>query len=110
MPAGTLQRPIEDWWGITHEIAHAIYWASDFYNKDLPTDIRQYFEGIPIYSSNRILFRIDIEEIYANWFDFKYIFQGDKNRYFPQNRFEARKKLGWSQDDFIILSFVITIE
>lgn len=81
-PASSLQRPIEDWWGITHEVAHAIYWIFEFYKKDLPPKIGEYFEKIPTTTPTSILLSIEIEEIYANWFDFKYIFGGDKKRYF----------------------------
>lgn len=83
LPANTLQKPIEDWWGITHEIAHAIYWASDFYNTDLPEDIKQYYKEITFDTSGHMLFSLDLEEIYANWFDFRYVFLGDTKRYFP---------------------------
>jgi hypothetical protein len=77
--ANSLNKPIEDWWGITHEVAHAIYQISDFYEKECPDDIKEYFKKLDPPSE----FWIDLEEIYANWFDFRYIFEGDVTRYFP---------------------------
>jgi hypothetical protein len=77
--ASSLDKPIEDWWGITHEVAHAIYQISDFYEKDLPEEIKEYFKELDPPDE----FWIDFEEIYANWFDFRYIFEGDTSRYFP---------------------------
>jgi len=81
-PASTLQKPIEDWWGITHEVAHALYWISDFYNQELPTTIKDYFNGFSK-QNPMLLLGQDVEEIYANWFDFRYVFARDKTRYFP---------------------------
>jgi hypothetical protein len=82
LPANTLNRPIEDWWGITHEISHAIYWASEFYKTDLPEDIKQYLSDLDIGATEHSYLTLDIQEIYANWFDFKYIFKGNIQRYF----------------------------
>lgn len=79
-PANFLYRPIEDWWGITHEVAHAIYWISNFYGQ-LPEKIKEYYEDLSI--KDDLLLSMDIEEVYANWVDFKFIFKGDKERYFP---------------------------
>ena len=80
-PASTLTRPIEDWWGISHEVAHAFYHISHFYEKELPQDVKDHLEAVP--AARTFKFSIDIEELFANWFDFSYIFRGDKNRYFP---------------------------
>jgi hypothetical protein len=81
-PASTLQKPIEHWWGITHEVAHAIYRISDFYNQELLESIKDYFNGFSA-QNPMLLLGQDVEEIYANWFDFRYVFGGDKTRYFP---------------------------
>jgi hypothetical protein len=80
-PASFLDKPIEDWWGITHEVAHAYYWSSRFYEDQLPADIKRYLSKIS--PSKEIRLTLDIEEIYAQWFDFRYIFAGDVKRYFP---------------------------
>jgi len=81
-PASALQRPIEDWWGITHEVAHALYRISDFYNQELEESIKDYFNGFST-KNPMLLLGQDVEEIYANWFDFRYVFAGNRTRYFP---------------------------
>jgi len=76
--ASALHHPIEDWWGISHEVAHAIYWLSLF-QEIIPKDIKEDID----YLDRNVGFWPDIEEIYANWFDYRYIFAGDKSLYFP---------------------------
>jgi len=81
IPANALQRPIEDWWGISHEVAHSISWAKDFYRQELPSDIKENLQEIQAPISSFTSF--DPQEIYAHWFDYTYIFQGNAEYYFP---------------------------
>ncbi|HET6460826.1 MAG TPA: hypothetical protein VFG29_08570 [Syntrophales bacterium] len=76
--ASALYKPIEDWWGITHEAGHANFHITDFLEKDLPGDVKQHIQDIPIQYQ---LFLMDIEEIYVHWFDFTYIFKRNLKRY-----------------------------
>jgi hypothetical protein len=111
LPSNTLLRPIEDWWGLTHEIAHAIYLTSDFYNTDLPMEIRQQLEGLPIGPTNYAFYSKDIDEIYANWFDFRYIFQRDTKRYFQTIWFSwLRWERTWRyKEDYLLRSLAIYV-
>jgi hypothetical protein len=81
-PADCLDRPVEDWWGITHEVGHAIYRLTRFYQEYLDSGVKDYIRHMANKSEETPL-AVDVEEIYASWFDYKYIFAGDKNRYFP---------------------------
>ena len=109
-PASALQRPIEDWWGITHEVAHAIYRISDFYNQELDEDIKNYSNG---FSTKNPMLRLgqEFEEIYANWFDFKYVFAGNKIRYFPTiwKSWLRWERVRHNKFDYLIRSLIIFI-
>jgi len=79
--AGALFRPIQDWWGITHEIAHSIYWLTEFLETIEDPEISDYITKMGNITEQDFL--IDIAEIFANWFDYKYFFAGNAQLYFP---------------------------
>jgi hypothetical protein len=78
--ASAIDRPVEEWWGISHEVAHAIYWLSDFFDSKLDTEDRKYIDD-----TSKIVngFLVDVEELFANWFDLTYFFENDIEHYFP---------------------------
>lgn len=104
-PASSLYKPVEDWWGITHEVAHAIYHASDFYSS-LPRDVKKYLEDTAL---NKPSISIEIEEIYANWFDFRYFFKSDKSFYFPTiwKSWLRWERVWRHKEQYVFRSFVI---
>jgi len=104
-PASSLLRPIEDWWGITHEVTHLYYYTVNF-RKDIPPEDVAYLQESALSELN---LWIDIEEICANWFDFVYIFQREKIRYFPMIwKSWLRWKRVWERkDQYIFRSFMI---
>jgi hypothetical protein len=78
--ASALFSPIEDWWGITHEIAHSIYWLTDFLGESVDHDMQDYILKVSGLTEQGFL--IDIAEIFANWFDYKYVFSSNASSYF----------------------------
>lgn len=82
-PASALQRPVDDWWVISHEVVHAIYRLIKFNEQVIAEDgeLKEYCDKLS--EETGLGFWIDIEEIYANWFDYRYIFCREKNLYFP---------------------------
>jgi len=80
--ASALFRPIEDWWGISHEVAHSIYWLTDFLRKRAARDIQDYISKASSEDPEKN-FQIDIAEIFANWFDYKYVFCSNPSSFFP---------------------------
>jgi hypothetical protein len=72
LPASSIYDPVEEWWKITHEIAHAVYdllFSKGGLEDNLYAYVEQIYEGSQI-STERV-----INELFANWFDWKYIFQ-----------------------------------
>jgi hypothetical protein len=105
-PASSLLRPVEDWLGITHEVGHAVYRAMDFYDTILPDEIKECLSRGALEVPGGI--RNFMDEVYANWFDFKYIFGGDKDRYFQTIwRYWLQWKRVWSRKaDYLLRSFI----
>ena len=67
-----LIRPVTEWWKITHEIAHVVYdllYPPEALEESIYAYIEQVYEGSQA-SAERV-----INEIFANWFDWKYIFR-----------------------------------
>ncbi len=78
LPPASLFNPVEEWWKITHETAHAVFKSLDVYKK-LPDGHKQHLvDALP---EDLIDDYHLINELFANWFDWKYIFQGDTNFY-----------------------------
>ncbi len=105
-PASSLYKPIEDWWGITHEIAHALYRMDEFYEDVLPDDIKQHLRKLETFQSSHY---VDVEEIYSNWFDFVYIFEKNQNRYFPMiwQSWLRWERVWRYRDAYLVRSFLI---
>jgi hypothetical protein len=75
LPAASTFRPIEEWWKMTHEVAHAIYRIFKVKRK---IDDPAIFEGLEeAYGKSAVNVERVIGEIFANWFDWKYIFRRD---------------------------------
>ena len=78
LPPSSLFSPIEEWWKITHETAHGIFRTLQVYDK-LPEDIRHYVEkALQKFGLDDYFF---IDEQFANWFDWKYVFDRDTEFY-----------------------------
>lgn len=81
LPPASLFRPIEEWWKITHEAAHGAFRALRVYDK-LPEKHRTYVEEGVRESGWDSYFLID--ELFANWFDWNYIFNRDTEFFLQQ--------------------------
>lgn len=81
-PASALHHPIEDWWVISHEVIHVIYRLAKFNEQVIAkdTELKKHCEKLS--EETGFGFWIDVEEIYANWFDYRYIFCHNKDIYF----------------------------
>jgi hypothetical protein len=81
LPSSSLFSPINVWWKITHEVAHAVFKTLEVY-KQIPEGIRDYINessrdsGIDDYHL--------INELFANWFDWKYVFNTEMDFYLKQ--------------------------
>ncbi|HWX18704.1 MAG TPA: hypothetical protein VN578_02245 [Candidatus Binatia bacterium] len=78
LPPASLFTPVQDWWKITHETAHAVFKILDVY-KRLPPGYAQYVrDALPddVIDDHHL-----INELFANWFDWKYIFQENTQFY-----------------------------
>jgi hypothetical protein len=74
LPPMSLFQPIEEWWKITHEAAHGIFRMLNVYTK-LPVKTKDYVETpLQKFGLDDYFF---IDELFANWFDWKYIFNKD---------------------------------
>jgi len=74
LPTKSIYEPIGEWWKITHEVAHAIYGLLIFSNKlpdNMINDLTEYYDNSPI-SVEHVF-----NEVFANWFDWRYVFKGD---------------------------------
>ena len=81
LPPSSLLSPISVWWKVTHEIAHAIYKTLELYPK-IPPEIKK-FIGESVQASG-ISDYLLVNELFANWFDWKYVFDQDTVFYLQQ--------------------------
>jgi hypothetical protein len=73
LPSSSLFTPIEEWWKVTHEAAHAVFRLTNV-DQNLPTNWRAWLKtGI----KNEFDLLHMVGEVFANWFDWKYIFRRD---------------------------------
>ncbi len=78
LPPASLFTPVEEWWKITHEAAHAVFKALEVYNH-IP---KLYRAHVAAALPNDLIDDYHlINELFANWFDWKYIFQSDTKFY-----------------------------
>lgn len=77
MPASFIYSPIENWWKITHEVGHSVFSILEI-NHKLPKELHEYyyensFDGLEVTQL--------LTEVFANWFDWRYIFNSKTNLY-----------------------------
>jgi hypothetical protein len=72
IPSTSIYRPIEQWWRITHEVAHAVFTLLTERRPLLAKHLERMGE---IYGDD--MAEIAVGEFFAHWFDWKYVFQGD---------------------------------
>jgi hypothetical protein len=78
LPPASLLRPITEWWKLTHEAAHGIYYILSV-SERLDPVIFDYIKSADVnsdLSANHI-----IGEQFANWFDWRYVFRRDTSLY-----------------------------
>lgn len=72
LPPASLFSPIGDWWKLTHEAAHGIYHILNVADK-LDPAIYDYIKSAD--ANSDLSARHIVGEQFANWFDWRYIFQ-----------------------------------
>ena len=72
LPPASLLSPITEWWKVTHEAAHGIYYTL-FVSKKLDQAIYDYIKSADV--NNELSATHIIGEQFANWFDWKYVFR-----------------------------------
>lgn len=108
LPPSSLFRPIEEWWKITHEAAHGVFRALRVFEK-LPDKYRAYIEEGVRESGWDSYFLID--ELFANWFDWKYIFKRD-TEFFLQHVWASWvrvPRVQMSKSQYLARSFAVFI-
>jgi hypothetical protein len=80
LPASSIFDPIREWWKITHESAHAIFRILDGEER-LGPRFKQVEQYIHKYMRRDVNATRMISEIFANWFDWNYVFQRDTKFY-----------------------------
>jgi len=106
LPATSIYRPIEEWWKITHEIAHAVFDLLRVKNKISPA-FREFI--ILAYGKDNAI-RV-LNEFFANWFDWKYIFQKD-TAFFIKSIWQSwgRLPIVWEQKhQYLVRSFAVML-
>lgn len=90
-PARTLFQPITEWWGITHEVCHDLFNIFEVEEKisKIAQKLADYIGEIRQKSRIDLNFDYFLQEIFANWFDYKFIFTVDKKELFFQNIWES---------------------
>jgi hypothetical protein len=76
LPQTFLFKPVEEWWKVTHEIAHAVYRVCDVRNK-ISADLTDYVSDL--FRNTGTDYEHSVSELFANWFDWFYIFSSDTN-------------------------------
>ena len=80
LPASAIFDPIREWWKITHEAAHAVFTILELEGRLGPR-----FDKIQQYIQKHVRTGIKatrmITEVFANWFDWNYVFQRDTDLY-----------------------------
>jgi hypothetical protein len=74
LPPASLFSPVEEWWKITHEAAHGVFRTLQVFEK-IPSKYRDYVDAACLEAGADSYLLID--ELFANWFDWKYIFNQD---------------------------------
>ncbi|MGH8092275.1 MAG: hypothetical protein ACREIF_02215 [Chthoniobacterales bacterium] len=77
LPPSSLLTPIEEWWKITHEAAHAVFRLTNV-DGELP---RYWHDNLNASTKNEWSSLQMLAEQFANWFDWKYIFKADTRLY-----------------------------
>jgi hypothetical protein len=77
LPPSSLLTPIEEWWKVTHEAAHAVYRLTDV-DRLLPVKWHAHIQSHCKGQMNSLQM---ITEQFANWFDWKYIYRRDTEHY-----------------------------
>jgi hypothetical protein len=108
LPTSSLDDPIGEWWKCSHEVAHAFFKLLKV-RELLPERVRLFiseaFDGSPISGE------IATSEIFANWFDWAYVFNRDSETFFPAIwRAWLELPLVWkSPDQYVWRSFAVHI-
>jgi hypothetical protein len=75
LPSSAISDPVSEWWKLTHETAHAVYKLLEMEERRIPANlyalIRDGFDGTTVSATHAL------QEIFANWFDWRYMFNGD---------------------------------
>lgn len=78
LPPASLFSPITDWWKVTHEAAHGIYHILGVADR-LDPAIYDYIKSAD--ANSDLSARHIVGEQFANWFDWRYIFQRQTDLY-----------------------------
>jgi hypothetical protein len=106
LPATSIYHPMRDWWKITHEVAHAAFSILDpnkIVEPTLLNSLIKWYDGSTT-SADRV-----VSELFANFFDWKYIFH-QQTDYFLLSIWAAWIKLPfvWEQKhQYLVRSFAI---
>jgi hypothetical protein len=71
LPGTAIYNPVGEWWRTTHEVAHAVFKLLDVekrFDPKILAKVKNYFDGSMVSAVHCL------HEIFANWFDWKYIF------------------------------------
>lgn len=69
MPSAAIYDPLNSWWKMTHETAHAIFLTMKIWNVNRELAERT-LEGAPTH----LMVKYEVSECFASWFDYRHVF------------------------------------